>query len=198
MAANVITAALFTGQRQTDRLVMRDESEVDGRHAFRQSKTGELVDIKEAPHLTARLDAARARVAAITLWLGLRERPREIVINEENGRPYDDSTYRHWVSAARELAIRGSNELGLAPCPTLAFTNARGEPDQKHDHDLRDTCVMMLDRAGCDLLTTCDITGHSYKSAQIIVKHCRARNPDRADQGIDRLVLQVRKEGMAG
>jgi hypothetical protein len=29
------------------------------------------------------------------------------------------------------------------------------------------------------------------------VKHYRARNPDRADAGIDRLVLQVRKEGMA-
>jgi hypothetical protein len=190
--------ALFTGQRQTDRLIMRDESEVDGRHAFRQSKTGELVDIKEAPQLTARLDAARARVAAITLRLGLRERPREIVINEANGQPYDDSTYRHWVSAARDLAVKGSNELGLHPCPSLRFINARGEPDAKHDQDLRDTCVMLLDRAGCDLLTICDITGHSDKSAQTIVKHYRARNPDRADQGIDRLVLQVRKEGMAG
>src|SRR4029077_4650727 len=46
--------ALFTGQRQTDRLIMRDESDVAGRHAFRQSKTGELVDIKEAPQLSAR------------------------------------------------------------------------------------------------------------------------------------------------
>jgi hypothetical protein len=56
---------------------------------------------------------------------------------------------------------------------------------------------MLLDRAGCDLLTICDITGHSYKSAQTIVKHYRARNAARADAGIDRLVLQVRKEGMA-
>ena len=57
---------------------------------------------------------------------------------------------------------------------------------------------MLLDRASCDLLTICDITCHSYKSAQTIVKHYRARYPDRADAGIDRLVLQVRKEGMAG
>jgi hypothetical protein len=35
---------------------------------------------------------------------------------------------------------------------------------QKHDQDLRDTCVMRLDRAGCDLLTICDITGHSYRA----------------------------------
>jgi hypothetical protein len=255
---------LFTGQRQTDRLAMRDESQEDGRHAFRQSKTGELVDIKEAPQLNTRLEAARARVAAITLRLGLRERPSEIVVNEDSGKAYDDNTYRHWVAAGRDVAVFGWREgddrhqalrraqdlaaelrkaeaklfaafpiteemekaargraiegragalrawlaaraaeadkagWKLKPCPSLLFVNASGEVDAKHDQDLRDTCVMLLDRAGCDLLTICDITGHSYKSAQTIVKHYRARNPDRADAGIDRLVLQVRKEGMAG
>lgn len=84
----------------------------------------------------------------------------------------------------------------LKPCSSLMFINGAGELDQKHDQDLRDTCVMLLDRAGCDLLTICDITGHSYQSAQTIVKHYRARNADRADAGIDRLELQVRKEGM--
>src|ERR1700756_1130682 len=82
----------------------------------------------------------------------------------------------------------------LKPCPSLMFVNGAGELDQ----DLRDTCVMLLDRAGCDLLTICDITGHSYRSAETIVKHYRARNADRADAGIDRLELQVRKEGMKG
>lgn len=258
--------ALFTGQRQTDRLAMRDESEATGRHAFKQSKTGELVDIKEAPQLAARLDAARTRVAELKLKFGLREMPPEIVINEETGAPYDENTYRHWVSTARDvavfgwlarmdrqhainralqlasdlrqtvakfeakhplsdddetaknraiaarsralqdwfdqIAIRDSNgdrsAWKLAPCPSLYFINRRGELDAKHDQDLRDTCVMLLDRAGCDLLTICDITGHSYKSAQTIVKHYRARNAARADEGIDRLVLQVRKEGMTG
>jgi hypothetical protein len=56
--------ALFTGQRQTDRLIMRNESNVEGRHAFRQSKTGELVDIKEAPPLSARPSASRAHEGA--------------------------------------------------------------------------------------------------------------------------------------
>lgn len=86
----------------------------------------------------------------------------------------------------------------LKPRPSLMFINGAGELDQKHDQDLRDTCVMLLDRAGCDLLTICDITGHSYRSAQTIVKHYRARNANRADAGIDRLELQVRKEGMKG
>jgi hypothetical protein len=74
------------------------------------------------------------------------------------------------------------------------FTNGARELDQKHDQDLRDTCVM-LDRAGCDLLTICDITGHWYRSAQTIVKHYRARHADRADAGIDRLELQVPRKG---
>lgn len=259
--------ALFTGQRQRDRLLMRDASDAEGRHAFRQSKTGELVDIKEAPQLTARLAAARARVAAIKLRLGLKDMPAEIVVNEANGQPYDESTYRHWIAATRALAIfgaldrmapadalaraaRGYEDLRqawpaiaaahpiaetstdverqraleargralqdwladrarrdsngndaawrLPPCPSLLFVGSDGETDAKRDQDLRDTCVMLLDRAGCDLLTICDITGHSYKSAQTIVKHYRARNPQRADSGIDRLVLQVRKEGLAG
>jgi len=104
-----------------------------------------------------------------------------------------------WLDAQ---ASRDSNSddgaWRLKPCPSLMFINGAGELDQKHDQDLRDTCVMLLDRAGCDLLTICDITGHSYRSAQTIVKHYRARNADRADAGIDRLELQVRKEGMNG
>jgi hypothetical protein len=256
--------ALFTGQRQTDRLIMRNESDVEGRHAFRQSKTDEPVDIKEAPQLSARLNASRARIKELKLRLQLDKVPPEFVVNEDNGEPYDASTYRHWVSTARAVATFGflardnarqaivqaerlNAELiknvdrlfasfpldeenkaqrarsvdqrkralaewldaqtardsnghetawRLTPCPALMFVNGAGELDQKHGQDLRDTCVMLLDRAGCDLLTICDITGHSYRSAQTIVKHYRARNAARADSGIDRLELQVRKEGM--
>jgi hypothetical protein len=200
----------------------------------------------------------------LKLRLQLEKVPLELVVNEENGEPYDESTYRHWVSIARSLAVFGflardtirqaivraerlSNELirnvdilfasfpldeenkvqraravdqrkrvlaewldaraardcngdetawRLKPCPALMFVNGAGELDQKHDQDLRDTCVTLLDRAGCDLLTICDITGHSYRSAQTIVKHYRARDADRADSGIDRLELQVSKEGL--
>ena len=101
------TLRVFTGQRQTDRLIMRNESDVEGRHAFRQSKTGELVDIKEAAQLTARLNAARARVKALKLRLQLETVPPELVVNEDNGEPYDESTYRHWVSTARNIAVFG-------------------------------------------------------------------------------------------
>jgi hypothetical protein len=126
-------------------------------------------------------------------------------LNEENkaqrARAVDQRArvLAEWLYAQ---AARGSNgddgAWRLKPCPSLMFVNGAGELDQKHDQDLRDTCVMLLDRAGCDLLTICDITGHSYRSAQTIAKHYRARNADRADAGIDRLELQVRKEGMKG
>jgi hypothetical protein len=55
---------------------------------------------------------------------------------------------------------------------------------------------MLLDRAGNDLLSICDVTGHSYQSAQLIMKHYRARNAARADAAIDRLVEFISKGGM--
>ena len=33
--------------------------------------------------------------------------PLELVVNEDNGEPYDESTYRHWVSTARSVAVFG-------------------------------------------------------------------------------------------
>jgi CHASE2 domain-containing sensor protein len=156
-----------------------------------------LVAIKETPQLTARLSAARARVAAIKLKLKMRDMP-ETVVDETTGRPYNEHTYRHLFAEVRALAIQGSNEHALAPCPSLAFVNERtGAPDFKHDQDLRDTCVMLLDRAGNDLLSICDVTGHSYQSAQLIMKHYRARNAARAGAAIDRLVAFISREGLA-
>jgi hypothetical protein len=208
--------ALFTGQRQTDRLVMpwfpaqrgtareqaaRSEAVANGakydpgRLTFKQSKTDAWVDLKEAEQLSARLRGAWARQAALKLKLQLPAMPSTIVADERTGMPYSDTSYRNAFELVRETAWRGSAELGLPPCPELEVS-IDGQPELIHDQDFRDTCVMLLDRAGCDLLTICDITGHSYQSAQAIVRHYRARNAARADTGIDRLVLQVRKEGM--
>lgn len=193
---DAIYLGLFTGQRQTDRLAMKDEGLMNGRRHFRQSKTRQLVAIKETPQLAARLAQARARVGAIKIRLGMRDMPETVVVDEATGRAYNEHTYRHLFSEARALAIRGSNELGLAPCPSLSFVNERtGAVDYKHDQDLRDTCVMLLDRAGNDLLSICDVTGHSYQSAQLIMKHYRARNAARADAAIDRLVEFIGRGG---
>jgi hypothetical protein len=195
---DAIYLGLFTGQRQTDRLALKDEGLVNGRRNFRQSKTSALVAIKETPQLAARLAQARVRVTALKLKLGLEKMPETVVVDEASGKPYNEHTYRHLFAEIRGLAIKGSNELGLAPCPTLAFINERtGAPDFKHDQDLRDTCVILLDRAGNDILSICDVTGHSYQSAQLIMKHYRARNAARADVAIDRLVDFISKGGMS-
>lgn len=196
---DAIYLGLFTGQRQTDRLALRDEGLENGRRHFKQSKTGAMVAIKETPQLAVRLAAAKLRVAAVKMKLGLRDMPETIVVDENTGKPYNEHTYRHLFAEIRTLAIKGDDARGLAPCPTLAFTNERtNAPDFKHDQDLRDTCVMLLDRSGSDLLSICDVTGHSYQSAQTIMKHYRARNAARADAAIDRLVAFMSKEGMTG
>lgn len=194
---DAIFLGLFTGQRQADRLALKDDGLVEGRRQLRQSKTGQIVAIKETPQLAVRLAEAKLRVAKLKVKLGLREMPETIVVDEITGRPYNEHTYRHLFSEVRALAVTGSTEHGLPPCPTLLFTNeVTGQPDQKHDQDLRDTCVMLLDRAGNDLLSICDVTGHSYQSAQLIMKHYRARNAARADAAIDRLAAMLMKEGL--
>ena len=33
--------------------------------------------------------------------------PLELVVNDDNGEPYDESIYRHWVSIARAIAVFG-------------------------------------------------------------------------------------------
>lgn len=189
---DAIYLGLFTGQRQTDRLNMKDDGIVNGRRQLKQSKTGTIVAIKEAPQLAARLAKARARVKKLNVS-GLQP---TIVVDETTGRAYNEHTYRHLFADVRELAIKG--HAGHPPCPSLGFINERtGLHDYKHDQDLRDTCVILLDRAGNDLLSICDVTGHSYQSAQLIMKSYRARNAARADVAIDKLVDFISKEGMA-
>jgi len=171
---------LFGGRRQTDRLLLEDGGLVDGRRALRQSKTGKLIPCRDTPQLAARLEAARARVAAIKLKLGTR--PATIVVDESTGLPYNDTTYRHWFAEVRRVAVAGVPGV-LAPMPSCA---------EKRDQDLRDTCVILLYRAGATELEICDITGHSYRSVQLIKEHyLGSNNLERADAAIDRLAAFV-------
>ncbi len=168
---------LFGGRRQNDRLALKDEGMRDGRRQLRQSKTGKLIPIKDAPQLTLRLDAAKARVAALKLKRGTR--PDTIVVFEQTGLPYNETTYRHEFAAVRAEAAK--------TCPSVATAR---------DQDLRDTCVILLFRAGCNALEICDITGHSYSSVELIRKHYLGdNNLQRADAAIDKLAAYVAKEG---
>jgi hypothetical protein len=181
-----IYLGVFTSQRQRDRLLLADEGLVDNRRQIRQSKTKRLVAVKETPQLAARLDAARARVAAIKLKMGTR--PDTIIVDETTGETYNQDTYRHVFGEVRELAIAGSAELGLPPCPSLAG---------KRDQDLRDTAVTWLARAGCTMAEICAITGHSAQSVETIIKHYLGAGRELADAGIDKLVAWMQREGIA-
>lgn len=171
---------LFTGQRQTDRLLLEDRGLVDGRRELFQSKTGVQVKIKETPQLAARLAGARVRVAAIKLAKGTR--PSVIVVDETTGLAYNDTTYRHWVSEARAKAA--------LTVPSVL---------EMRDQDLRDTFVTLthraMSRAGrVDLKAICDVSGHSYGSIETIMKHYLGRDARAADQAIDMLADFVGKD----
>lgn len=175
---DAILLGLFTSQRQRDRLLLKDEGLIEGRHHFRQSKTHKLVAVKEAPALKARLDQARARVAAIKLAKGTR--PETVVVDETTGMPYVQDTFRHVFGEVRAAAI--------AAMPSLAG---------KRDQDLRDTSVTWLARAGCTMAEICAITGHSAKSVQTIINHYLGSAAELADAGIDKLVAWMQREGIA-
>lgn len=221
---DAILLGLFTGQRQNDRLALTDGGVLDGRRVFRQSKTKMIVHIKEAPRLTERLRAAADRRAKLAERRGVLT--PAIVADESTGAEYESNTYRHRFADGRAVAIHGwrldeTREQAIArgekanadwgkgikpdfsypgpwrlpPCPSLGM-NEDGEYDPKRDQDLRDTCVTLLYRAGCTLLEICDITGHSYAAAKTIVNHYLARDPQRADVAIDKLVAFMQQKGM--
>jgi hypothetical protein len=115
-------------------------------------------------------------------------RPETIVVDEATGLAYNQDTYRHVFADVRELAIKGSNEHALPPCPSLA---------DAHDADLRDTAVTWLARAGCTLVEICAISGHSPQSAQLIIEHYLGSLRELADAGVDKLVAWMQREGIA-
>jgi hypothetical protein len=133
--------------------------------------------------------------AAIRLRLGTR--PETVIVDEVTGAPYAQSTYRHVFGKVRALAIKGSNEFALAPCPSLTYVGEDGKQMFKRDQDLRDTAVTWLARAGCTVAEICAITGHSNKSVQTIIAHYLGSARELADAGIEKLVAWMQREGIA-
>lgn len=189
-AGDMILLGLWTGQRQGDRLALEDKGLVNGRRIFRQSKTGAIVAVPEAPELTRRLAASekrrRASRAETLLAAGteaerleIERRFSRVVLNElvdsRYGkclwRPFRGQTYTHLFAMIRAEAAK--------ECPSVAgFT----------DPDLRDTAVTWLANAGCTIPEICAITGHSLQSATRILRHYLALNPELADSGMAKMV----------
>jgi hypothetical protein len=174
-----IMLALFTGQRQADRLALLDGRLVEGRLMFRQKKTGAVVAVPPAPQLVARLDAMRARRhSAQVQW-------QEVIVEEKTGRPFSGVWYRRLFATVRETAVAGI-EGTLDPMASLG---------DFRDQDLRDTAVTWLATAGCTIPEICAITGHSEAHATKILKHYLARNTEQADSAIGKLTKWVEGKG---
>ena len=174
-----IMLALFTGQRQADRLALLDGRLVEGRLMFRQKKTGALVMVPPAPQLIARLEAMRIRrESAKVQW-------QEAVIDETGGRPFKSAWYRQMFAAVRVAAVKGI-EGKLQPMASL---------EDFRDQDLRDTAVTWLANAGCTIPEICAITGHAPDHATRIMKHYLARNAEQADSAIGKLIRWVEGKG---
>jgi hypothetical protein len=167
-----------------------------------RAKLSKLVAVLETPQLTARLAAAKARVAELVLPLGTR--PETVIVDERTGRAYVQDTYRAVFSQVRMVAAHGMLE-GEA----IADIEARAAREKEHgrklynvpwrlepmpsiagkrDQDLRDTAVTWLARAGSTMGEICAVTGHSAKSVQTIIEHylgAHARARGRGDQKTD-------------
>lgn len=157
--------ALWTGQRQADRLQLTTHAKTPGRQILRQEKTRAIVSIPEAPVVRERLKAAagRRKLAEVVSPF--------VVLNEEKWQQVTPAVYRARYESVRRLA-------------------AKSHPSLKdfRDQDFRDTAVTWLARAGCTIPEICAITGHELGSATQILKHYLALDPTMADAAIAKMV----------
>jgi integrase len=164
---DMIMLAVWTGQRQADRLKATHFMISNGRIHFRQQKTEAAVSPRLVPDLKARLDAAAQRRKDA----GKFELLPQLVVNEQRWEPLKADYYRHLYDDVRRAAA--------AKLPSVRTLR---------DQDFRDTTVTWLARAGTLLQDICAITGHSYRSADQIWKHYLALDTDMADRGLENMV----------
>lgn len=168
---DMITLAVWSGQRQNDRIAFQVAGRERGRLTLRQGKTGVIVSMKEPPEVKKRLVAneQRRKVASII--------SPYVILNEEDWKPFSDNRYRRRYEDIRRAAARSM--------PTLKTLR---------DQDLRDTAVTWLAMAECTIPEICAITGHSFKTANEIMKHYLALNPELADSAMAKLIEWHEKE----
>jgi len=173
---DTIYLGFYLGQRLSDRLkVGHDGGYEDGRRKLRQGKTDAVVRVFEVPALKARLAEARQRARELMLKHGTRT--SALLLNETTGKRWDKTTYRHVFATVRAEAAK--------EVPSCA---------KRTDQDLRDTCVTMLARAGAHAHTICDVTGHSYQSVSLILKHYLGHDPASADVALEKMAAMVEAE----
>lgn len=199
--------AVWSGQRQSDRLAFKLKGRVKGRLILRQSKTGAIVSIKEAPELASRLSAASARREAASVVSPY------VILFEKTWTPWKGDNYRHYYSEIRMIVAHGlwRGGDGTLICPVnkpfkhlnVEAGRVRGEcivapvPSAAtlRESDFRDTAVTWLALAGSTIPEICSVTGHSVQSATMVLKHYLASHPEMADSAIDKMVAWYDDDG---
>lgn len=166
--------AVFTGQRQGDRLTMtytaleerRKAVERELRQQLKQSKRGARVSFKFAKPLLDRLEQNKVRRNAANIESDF------IILNEKTWQPFKDDFYRKRFS---EMRIKAAKSPG---CDSL---------NNFFEMDFRDTAVTWMSLGGSTLPEIVSVTGHSLQSASTVLQHYLARTPELADRAIDKL-----------
>lgn len=161
---DMVTLAVWCGQRQNDRLVFNFAGREKGRIKLKQIKTGALVSMPEAEAIQRRLDAAiqrRKDAGVISPY---------VILDERRWMPFQADYYRHLFDDLRRAAAETMPSL-----KTL------------RDQDLRDTAVTWLSNAGCTIPEICSITGHSFQTANEVMKHYLSVNDELADSAMAKM-----------
>lgn len=215
---DMIMMGVWTGQRQSDRLLLVDHGLMKGRRIFRQLKTNAIVAVLEAPELERRLTASveRRRPAKAAALLAARPserkdieaRFRRVVLNELvdarlgfEGRvswePYKGEYYSHRFAVLRSFACAGILDVPATKDAGRAVWIVKpcASLEDFRDADLRDTAVTWMALAGATIPEIISVTGHTAVSATQILKHYLAVHPEMADAAIGKMVRWFEEGG---
>ncbi|TYC51646.1 hypothetical protein FMN50_20410 [Rhodobacterales bacterium] len=205
-------AAVWSGQRQGDRLALEFKSKLKTRLVCKQSKTGAIVNMPIAPEFERRRTAAAARRLAAGIV------SNHLILFEKTWRPFQQDTYRHYFSEIRKIAAFGLwklkdgtlrcpvnerfkhlNHVTAGPVPAPNQGTCLVEPSRSladfQEMDFRDTAVTWLALSGATVPEICAVTGHSVQSATQVLRHYLAMHPDMADSAISKMVTWYEKDG---
>jgi integrase len=212
--ADIICLALWTGQRQKDRLSLTAGQLMPQELHFRQSKKhGQPLLIPMAATLATRMQAKAIRRAKLDQARAARRLPPlpQVMLDEKAGKPFAQKHYQHvfrdvvlaaahgiWRLADGRLAtVLPSGRAALKHVNTITLRSVPQGAEQIlppcpslldfRDQDLRDTAVTWLARAGAQELEIAAITGHSLKTIKQILEHYFGLHPDLARRAINKL-----------
>lgn len=162
---DMISLAVWSGQRQGDRLAMEKQGILNDYIYLRISKTGVVACLPYAPALKKRLEASAERRAAAGII-----NPR-LILNETSWKPFNT---RWYISKYTQVRTQAAKEIKSVSTLT--------------DQDLRDTAVTWLAMAGCSIPEICSITKHNLESATRILRHYLDLNAGMANTAIGKMV----------